>query len=34
VEPGAALIARSPGEGEHPAPIDRRVDVVALPFAS
>ena len=34
VEPGAALIARSPGEGANAAPIDRRVDVVALPFAS
>ena len=34
VEPGAALIARSPGEGENAPPIDRRVDVVALPFST
>ena len=33
VEPGAALIARSPGEGENAPPIDRRVDVAALPFS-
>ena len=33
VEPGAALIARSPGEGDDAAPIDRRVDVAALPFS-
>lgn len=33
VEPGAALIARSPGEGEGAPPVDRRVDVAALPFS-
>ena len=33
VEPGAALIARAPGEGEDAAPVDRRVDVAALPFS-
>lgn len=33
VEPGAALIARSPGEAEGAAPVDRRVDVAALPFS-
>ena len=33
VEAGAALIARSPGEGEGAAPVDRRVDVAALPFS-
>jgi tRNA-modifying protein YgfZ len=33
VEPGAALIARSPGEGEDATPVDRRVDVAALPFS-
>jgi folate-binding protein YgfZ len=33
VEPGAALIARSPGEGESASPVDRRVDVAALPFS-
>jgi tRNA-modifying protein YgfZ len=33
VEPGAALIARSPGESEGAPPIDRRVDVAALPFS-
>jgi folate-binding protein YgfZ len=33
IEPGAALIARSPGEGEGSPPIDRRVDVAALPFS-
>jgi tRNA-modifying protein YgfZ len=33
VEPGAALIARSPGEGENAPPVDRRVDVAALPFS-
>jgi folate-binding protein YgfZ len=33
VEPGAALIARSPGEGDGAAPVDRRVDVAALPFS-
>jgi len=33
VEPGAALIARSPGEGEDAPPTDRRVDVAALPFS-
>ena len=33
VEPGAALIARSAGEGEGAAPADRRVDVAALPFS-
>jgi glycine cleavage system aminomethyltransferase T len=32
VEPGATLIARSPGEGENAPPVDRRVDVAALPF--
>jgi glycine cleavage system aminomethyltransferase T len=32
VEPGATLIARSPGEGESAPPVDRRVDVAALPF--
>jgi folate-binding protein YgfZ len=34
VESGAALIARSPGVGENAPPIDRRVDVVALPFST
>jgi folate-binding protein YgfZ len=34
VEPGTALIARSPGEGENAPPVDRRVDVVALPFST
>jgi folate-binding protein YgfZ len=33
VEPGAALIARSPGAGEGAPPADRRVDVAALPFS-
>jgi len=33
VEAGAALIARSPGEGENAPPVDRRVDVAALPFS-
>jgi folate-binding protein YgfZ len=33
VEPGAALIARSPGAGEGAPPTDRRVDVAALPFS-
>jgi folate-binding protein YgfZ len=33
VEPGAALIARWPGEGEDAVPVDRRVDVAALPFS-
>lgn len=33
IEPGAALIARSPGEGEGAPPVDRRVDVAALPFS-
>lgn len=33
VEPGASLIARSAGEGEGAAPVDRRVDVAALPFS-
>ena len=33
VEPGAPLIARSAGEGEGAEPVDRRVDVAALPFS-
>ena len=33
VEPGDALIARAPGDGESASPVDRRVDVAALPFS-